>query len=108
MPLRIVYVSTLQPKVTEPDIAALVDRAAAFNKAHGITGVLAFEERRVCQILEGPEAEIEALFRAIVADPRHSGVVELVRVPIDAVTYEAWGMVRRPMVDMVMAAYTLK
>ena len=37
MTLRIVYVSTLEPHVTEDDIAALVDNAAAFNKAHGIT-----------------------------------------------------------------------
>ena len=108
MPLRIVYVSTLEPHVTEADIDALVGTAAAFNKAHGITGLLAFEDRRVCQILEGPDAAVEALFRSIRNDGRHRGVTEIVQVPIDAVSFDDWGMVRRPMIDMVMAAYTLK
>ena len=108
MPVRIVYVSTLRPEVTAQDIDALVDKAAAFNKAHGITGLLALEERRVCQIVEGPDAAVETLFRSIRADDRHRGVTEIVHVPIDAVAFEDWGMVRRPMIDMVMAAYTLK
>lgn len=108
MPLRIVYVSTLESRVSAQDIDALVDKAAAFNKAHGITGLLALEERRVCQILEGPDAVVEALFRSIRADDRHRGVIEIVHVPIDAVAFDDWGMVRRPMIDMVMAAYTLK
>lgn len=106
MPLRIVYVSTLEPHVTEGDLTDLVEKAAAFNKAYGITGLLAFEDRRVCQILEGPDAEVEALFRSIRRDPRHTGVVEIVSTPVDATSFEAWGMVRRPMIDMVMAAFT--
>ena len=105
--LRIVYVSTLEPDVSEDDIADLVDKAAAFNKAHGITGVLALKDRRVCQILEGPEAAVAALFRSIGRDPRHSRVTEIVNVPIDAVTFEDWGMVRRRMIDMVISAFAL-
>ena len=107
MPQRIVYVSTLEPHVSQDDIAALVDEAAVFNKAHGITGVLVLEERRVCQILEGPEAAVKALFRSIGKDPRHTGVTEIVNVPIDAVTFDDWGMVRRRMVDMVISAFAL-
>ncbi|MCO5146164.1 MAG: BLUF domain-containing protein [Aquamicrobium sp.] len=107
MPLRIVYVSTLAPDVSEDDIAALVDKAAAFNRAHGITGVLALEDRRMCQILEGPDAAVAALFRSIGRDPRHSGVTEIVNVPINAVTFEDWGMVRRRMIDMVVSAFAL-
>ena len=107
MPLRIVYFSTLEPHVTEADIGDLVEKAAAFNKAHGITGLLAIEDRRVCQILEGPEPAVEALFRSISKDARHTGVAEIVHVPIKAVIFEDWGMVRRPMIDMVMAAYSL-
>lgn len=107
MPLRIVYVSTLEPHVTEADLAALVDRAAAFNKANGITGLLALEGRRVCQILEGPREAVETLFSSIRRDRRHIGVAEIVRMPIDAVTFDDWGMVRRPMIDMVMTAFAL-
>ena len=108
MPLRIVYVSTLEPHLTEADIAGLVEKAAAFNKAHGVTGLLAIEGRRVCQILEGPDDAVEALFRSIRKDARHSGVTEIVQAPIEATTFQDWGMVRRPMIDMVMAAFALQ
>ena len=107
MPLRIVYVSTLEPHVSEDDIAALVDKAAEFNKALGHSGVLALEDRRVCQILAGPDAAVEALFRSIGRDPRHTGVTEIGNVPIDALTFEVWGMVRRRMIDMVISAFAL-
>lgn len=106
MPLRIVYVSTLGQRVTEAELAALVDKAAVFNKNHGITGVLAVEGARVCQILEGPDAAVDALFTSIKRDDRHSGVVELVRHGIDANSFDDWGMVRRGMLDIVIAAYT--
>jgi len=105
MSLRIVYVSTLRPGVTDEGLDDLVEKAAAFNKARGITGILAIEGRRVCQILEGGDAEVEALFASIQRDPRHSGVIELVHIPVERSAFEAWGMVRRPMIDMVMAAY---
>lgn len=107
MPRRIVYVSTLRPQVTDESLGELVGKAAAFNKAHGITGLLAVEDRRVCQVLEGPGADVEALFRSIQRDPRHFGVTELVNAEIDAITFESWGMVRRPMIDMVMMAFAL-
>lgn len=105
MPVRIVYVSTLQPAITDEEIEAMVEKAAAFNKSQDITGILAFEGRRVCQILEGPAESVEALFASITRDPRHEGVVEIVRAPIGEVSFDGWGMVRRPMIDMVMAAF---
>lgn len=107
MTLRIVYASTLKPGLTDEDLAGLVDRAAAFNAAQGITGMMAVEDGRVCQILEGPDTELQALFSSIRRDPRHFGVTELVHVPIDRTTFEEWGMVRRPMADMVIVAFTL-
>lgn len=107
MPLRIVYVSSLQPNVTEEELNGLVEAAAAFNKAHGITGILAIQDRQVCQILEGPDEELEALFRSIRHDARHSGIVELVRIPIEKSSFDAWGMARRPMFDMVTMAFTI-
>lgn len=107
MTLRIIYVSTLKPEVNDTQIAELVATAAAFNKAHEITGVLALEGQRVCQILEGPDDAVNALYASIRSDPRHSGLAELVHAPIDAPTFEAWGMVRRPMIDIVMKALTL-
>lgn len=107
MLIRLTYTSTFRPNVTEADIADITAKAAEFNKNNGITGILAVEGERVCQILEGPQAQIQSLFDSIRCDERHSGVVELDVSPIDQSRFEAWGMVRRPMVDIVTLAFSL-
>jgi hypothetical protein len=102
--IRLTYVSTLQPQISDADIDGLVSRAATFNKSQGITGVLAIDNQRVCQILEGAKQDIERLFLAIRNDQRHHTVTEIETRAIEASSFENWGMVRRDMVDMVMYA----
>lgn len=104
---RLVYVSTLRPHVTPDDLSTLVRHAAEANRKNGITGILAVESARVCQILEGPTEAIEALFTSIRRDERHSRVSELSLSEITAPHFESWGMVQRPMVDIVTLAYSL-
>jgi hypothetical protein len=103
--LRIVYVSNLSPAMTGEELDALVEKAAAFNQSQGITGILALEDNRVCQILEGPDEAVLALFASIRRDQRHTGVTELTNHPINRCSFSDWGMVRRPMVDMVTVAF---
>lgn len=91
--------------MTDADLDALIQKAAAFNNAHGITGILAVEGNQVCQILEGENEATQELFRSIRRDPRHSGVTELVNHPVDAKSFDDWGMVRRPMIEMVTTAF---
>lgn len=107
MLIRLTYISTFNPNITEADIDELTGKAAEFNKQHGISGILAVEGERVCQILEGPRHEVQSLFESIRRDPRHSGIVELDMSEIDQPHFEAWGMVRRPMVDIVTLAFSL-
>ncbi len=107
MQLRLVYTSTFKPHISDDDIADLVDKAAAFNKQHGITGVLAVENLRVCQILEGATEVVDALFSSIRRDPRHGSVNLLDRHEIEKPHFQDWGMVRRPMIDIVTIAFAL-
>lgn len=102
--IRLTYVSTFQPDITDTNIDDLVAKAASFNQAQGITGVLAIDKERVCQILEGPKDHVERLFRSIQNDRRHHTVTEIDTRPIDAKSFEAWGMVRRDMIDIVIHA----
>jgi hypothetical protein len=104
MPVRLTYVSTLRPGITTAEIDALVAKAATFNKKHDITGVLAIDNRRVCQILEGPAEPVERLFVSIEKDTRHHSVTQIELRPIEASSFESWGMVRRDMIDMVLFA----
>ncbi len=102
--IRVTYVSTLHPHVTDQDIDDLVAKAASYNKAHNITGALAIDGDRVCQILEGPTAGVDTLYASIERDSRHHGIVQLEYRRIEKTVFESWGMARRKMVDIVMFA----
>ncbi|MFN3766514.1 MAG: BLUF domain-containing protein [Aliihoeflea sp.] len=102
---RIVYLSTLSEHTTARQIDAIVERAALFNREQEITGMLALEDRRICQILEGPAHAVDFLYVSIKQDERHFRVTELARHRIFHTSFERWGMVRRPMIDMVTLAF---
>ncbi|MFD2239328.1 BLUF domain-containing protein [Aureimonas populi] len=103
--IRLVYSSNLSAHTTAADIDEIVERSAMRNADLSITGMLAMEGGRICQILEGPEDAILYLFARIETDERHHGVVEIGRQPIERRAFERWGMIRRPMMDVVMIAF---
>lgn len=107
MPIRIVYTSRLQPELDDVRLGRLISDAAAFNAAHLITGVMAVEDGRVCQILEGKKTAVEALYDRISLDSRHASVSLLVHAPIENCHFQEWGMVRAPMIDIVTFALSI-
>ena len=107
MLLRLTYASQLAAGRDQRDIDAIVEGSRSANRARGITGVLSFDGSKIIQILEGPEAEVDALFAKIRTDPRHQGVVDLSRTEIDAVHFEDWGMMHQPVADVFMMSQTI-
>lgn len=104
---RLVYVSMLSGGVTSADVDAIVAQSRRANEARGITGMLAVDDGRICQILEGPSEAVGGLFETIQRDARHFDIIDLVSTPIDARHFGEWGMARRRMVDVVALAFTL-
>ena len=47
------------------------------NRQRGVGGVISFENGQICQIIEGPDAAVRALYAYIEKDPRHSNVTLL-------------------------------
>ncbi len=64
------------------------------NARDGITGALICRDDLFLQLLEGPEAEVEAAYGRICADDRHLEVRKLMRrtIPDDARMFGAWAM----------------
>ncbi len=64
------------------------------NTRDGITGALICRDDLYLQLLEGPEAEVEAAYARIRADDRHLEVRQLARrmIPDDARMFGAWAM----------------
>ncbi|ALN75644.1 MULTISPECIES: BLUF domain-containing protein [unclassified Aureimonas] len=103
--IRLVYSSRLRANVSAEMVADIVRVSDKRNRAEAITGMLALDDSRVCQILEGPHDAVVALFHAIERDSRHEGVVELSRKPIVFRAYSSWGMTQRSMAEAAMVAF---
>jgi hypothetical protein len=55
-------------------LAAILKQSRSGNADKGITGALMLYEDWFAQVLEGPQAAVEALYARIKADARHDGV----------------------------------
>ena len=89
---RAVYVSAASCDLTDGELAAILDVSRRNNAARGITGALAYYDRAFVQVLEGPEAAVEALLVTIARDPRHTEVTVCDRARVDERAFGAWSM----------------
>lgn len=71
---QILYISRLAPECDFVVVKAVVTVSRVYNVEHGITGALLFDGERFGALLEGAEAEVQALMSRIASDPRHTDV----------------------------------
>ena len=74
---RLKYVSQWAQEFDRDSIDKLVAQAAEKNAELGITGILMTSGRLFFQVIEGPAAEIDALYEIISNDERHVDVLLL-------------------------------
>ena len=89
---RAIYVSAASHDLTDGALAAILDVSRRNNAAQGVTGALAYHDRAFVQVLEGPEAAVEALLATIARDPRHTSVTVCDRARVDGRAFGAWSM----------------
>jgi len=89
---RLVYFSNANLDLSLSAIERMVEKSAARNRPLQISGALFYNGLNFLQILEGPGQALTPLYLRIRKDPRHSGVVKLVRERISARSYPDWGM----------------
>jgi hypothetical protein len=73
------YVSSASSRFIEGDFERLAAVSADNNQRDGITGALLFKEGTFMQVLEGDEAVVCRTFARIASDPRHQGLITLLR-----------------------------
>ena len=91
---RLLYVSisTLPDASAHMEIDKIVRGAVDYNARHGITGALIFADGHFAQALEGEEASVDLLMRAIFRDDRHRSVTVVRREQIAKRRFEPWSM----------------
>jgi len=90
--VRLIYASRLKRKTGPDDIEAILAAARERNEREGITGMLCFTTDYFIQCLEGPRSAVNALYRDIMADPRHEEALLLDYREIAARDFEYWAM----------------
>lgn len=100
--LRLVYASrsTFAPirdgAGIHPEVARILVQSRRNNARQRIVGGLYFADGSFFQCLEGREAEVQALYDRLAADPRHRDVRLLDRREIDAPAFGEWAMKHVP------------
>lgn len=93
----IIYRSHISDDFPIKTVPAMVDNASKINAAHDVTGILLFNGTHFFQLLEGPDAGIQAVYQRICADRRHHNVVELMR---DYAPYRRFGNAGMELFDL--------
>ena len=96
MPLiQLVYVSTATQRFTEADLLALLGVSRKNNEPVGISGLLLHRDGNFIQVLEGEEEVVLKTQARIAKDPRHSGIITILKAPIVQRTFTDWSMAFR-------------
>ncbi len=79
-------------QTVENEIANILQVAQSNNRAKDITGALLYSGGYFCQVIEGIQENIEALFESIQMDARHRAVTVLNYEPITSRQFGDWHM----------------
>ena len=96
---QIVYVSSAKASFGKPEVLELLRTSRLNNERAGLTGILLYKDGNFLQVLEGEGAAVQALFEKISADPRHGGVLRLLKSEIAAREFPDWSMAFRDLRD---------
>jgi len=96
----IMYMSTACEALPQKELDAILAESRSWNKAHEISGFLAYVEGKLrgesrcqfIQILEGPEAEVTCIFQKIKIDRRHMHLTVIKEGAILNRNFDAWEM----------------
>ncbi len=93
MPLSfLVYSSSATRLFSCEELKQLLISFRTNNEANGITGTLIYNDGNFTQVLEGETAKVNATFERIQKDPRHSGILELMKGKLACRNFPDWAM----------------
>lgn len=93
---QIIYYSASRLAGSAQEIQSQIDAILATSRRNNslaqVTGALMFSDGYFGQILEGPQAAVEATFERIQQDDRHGNVALIAYTPIPSRSFVSWSM----------------
>ena len=90
--LSLTYVSSASDLLDEDALTQMLATIRPKNAALEVTGMLLYSGGNIIQTLEGPDSVVDSLFGTIAQDPRHRGVLQLLRDEVDDRAFPDWSM----------------
>jgi hypothetical protein len=92
MLVRLLYASRTAVGFSTDELNTILKQSRTHNHERGVTGVLCYSEGVFMQVLEGSRDAVNALYKDIVNDPRHTDVVILKYTEINEREFAGWSM----------------
>ena len=92
---RIAYISTAAKLFSSMELREMLKESNERNKQAGITGMLLYKDGQFMQILEGTADAVTATFSRISKDPRHHGIMVLLKGAVQERRFPGWSMAFR-------------
>jgi hypothetical protein len=92
---RLAYVSAASKPFSKTGLRYLHRQASERNARTGTTGLLLHKDGRFMQMLEGPRKAVKATFGRIHKDPRHYGIIVLIKETGERRHFPGWHMAFR-------------
>jgi hypothetical protein len=89
---QLVYISQATRKMSPEDLSAIQEKAKTNNAPLDVTGSLFYNGGWFLQVLEGPAATLDKLYKKIELDTRHKNSRVLYNEPANFRTFPRWSM----------------
>ena len=89
------YVSTASKLFDPAELREMLKEANERNKQSGVTGMLLYQDGQFMQVLEGEAEAVTATFSRISLDPRHHGIMVLIKGAVQQRRFSNWSMAFR-------------
>jgi hypothetical protein len=89
---QLIYISQATRKMSPEDLHAILKTAKGNNETIDVTGSLFYNGGWFLQVLEGPLATLNSLYKKIEKDPRHKNSRILYNQPAKFRTFTRWSM----------------
>lgn len=89
---RLIYASDVATPFDFGDLQAILAKAQRNNPALDITGLLVMVSQRFIQVIEGPNENVNLLYRKISRDSRHCDCSLIEFGPASTRLFDAWSM----------------
>lgn len=98
--IQIAYASSATNPFSKEELIELLNLSRKNNQQANVTGMLLYKSGNFLQILEGTPEIVEPLLAKISRDPRHHGVITLLKRPIETRDFHDWSMAFRNLNDL--------